>query len=144
MPHFFLEIITPQRQAYAAEVDRIIAPTLSGQIGVLARHMPLFTALTEGEVKIVQGSKQYFLAIGGGFMEVVGNRVSILVSRAYHADELNETEIKKAQQEAKEAISRRVKGVELAAAQAVLRRSILELKVLRRRRGTGAPLPLGI
>lgn len=130
---FLLEIITPQRQAFHEEVDMASVPTLNGIIGVLPHHEPLFCSLVEGEIKITVGSKEYFLAIGGGFMEVTPAKVSILVSRAAHADELNEAEIKKAQAAAKDAIASRARGEDLAAAQAILRRSILELNVIRRR-----------
>ncbi len=134
MSSFLLEIITPQRQVFAEEVDAVNVPTNRGTIGILAHHEPLFSALSEGEIKITSGNKEFFLAIGGGFMEVTKKGVSILVSRAVHADEINESEIRKAEQSAKDAIARKVKGVELAQAQAVLRRSLLELKVYRRRK----------
>lgn len=132
MKTFFVEIITPLRRAYSADADSVYVPTVMGITGVLAHHMPLFTSLTSGEVKITQGNKEYLLAIGGGFMQVVGNHVSILVSRAIRADELNEAEISKAQKEAKEAITRRIEGEEYIQAQSILRRSSLELKILRR------------
>lgn len=131
---FLLEIITPERKAYEETVDDVNVPTVEGHIGVLGRHEPLFTILSEGEIKISQGSKVFFLAIGGGFMEVISNRVSILVSRAVHAHELNEAEIKKAEVSARDLIADQARGVELAGAQAILRRSILEMKVLRRHR----------
>jgi F-type H+-transporting ATPase subunit epsilon len=134
MVKFLLEIITPQRQAFAEEVEMVVVPTSRGVIGVLAHHEPLFSALTEGEIKISTGSKEYFLAIGGGFMEISNNKVSILVSRAVHAHELNETEIKHAQQTAKEVIARKATGEELSQAQAILRRSLMELKVVHRHR----------
>lgn len=133
MPQFLLEIITPAKQAFSEQVDMVSVPTSSGTIGVLPHHEPLFCSLTDGEIKITVGSKEYFLAIGGGFMEVTPQKVSILVSRAVAADELNEAEIKKAQIEAKNAIANRAKGEELAAAQALLRRSVLELKTIKRR-----------
>lgn len=136
---FLLEIITPERQVFSEEVDMVIVPTTSGAIGVLAHHQPLFSSLSEGEIKITSGAKEMFLAIGGGFMEVGPGKVSVLVSRAYHADELNEAEIKKAQAAAQDAIRNRAKGMELAAAQAMLRRSLMELKVLHRRRSRGTP-----
>ena len=132
---FLLEIITPERRAYEETVDDVNVPTVEGHIGVLGHHIPLFTILSEGEIKISQGSKAFFLAIGGGFMEVSANHVSILVSRAVHADELNEAEIKKAEDSARDLIANPARGVELAAAQAILRRSLLEMKVLRRHRG---------
>lgn len=136
---FLLEIITPERQVFSEEVDMVIVPTTSGAIGVLAHHQPLFSSLSEGEIKITSGTKEMFLAIGGGFMEVAPGKVSVLVSRAYHADELNEAEIKKAQAAAQDAIRNRAKGMELSQAQAMLRRSLMELKVLHRRRSRGTP-----
>lgn len=134
MKKFVVEIVTPVRQAFKQEADAISVPTVVGRMGVLAHHVPLFAALSEGEVKIQSGGKNYFLAIGGGFIQIRGNHVSILVSRAYHAEELNEAEIKKAREQARDAIARRVKGAELAAAQALLRRSSIEMSVIKRRR----------
>jgi|SRR3989344_5378244 len=139
---FLLEIVTPDRRAFSQEVDAITVPTYRGTVGVLAHHMPLFAALSEGEVKITDGTKEMYLAIGGGFMEVATGKVSILVSRAVHADELNESEIKKAQLEAKEALSRKLTTAELGAAQALMRRSTVELSLLRRFRRRASPLPV--
>lgn len=130
---FLLEIITPERKAFSEEVDMVTAPTLTGTIGVLARHVPLFTSIVEGEVKITQNNREYYLAIGGGFMQVTKEKVTILVTRALHADELNEEEIEKAEKQASEMLARAEKGAERAAAQTILRRSILEMKVLRHR-----------
>ncbi len=132
MNTFHLEIITPERKAYEEEVDEVSVPTPDGTIGVLPHHVALFSSLSDGEIKITKDKREYFLAIGGGFMEVTGNNVSILVSRAVHADELNEAEIKKAEAAAKDILSKKIKGTEYATAQAIFRRSLLELKVLRR------------
>lgn len=134
MTTFLLDIITPQRNVFSQEVSELSVPTAKGTIGILAHHAPLFSALTEGELKITAGNKEYFLAVGGGFMEVSPSGVQVLVSRAYHADELNEADIKQARQSAKEAIEKGAKGDDLATAQAVLRRSFIELKVYRRKR----------
>jgi F-type H+-transporting ATPase subunit epsilon len=141
MDTFQLEIVTPQKQAFAEPVESVEAPTNDGVIGVLAHHEPLFCILTEGEIKISTGKREYFLAIGGGFMQVAKNNVSILVSRAVHADEINESEIKKAQEAAREAVKRKVTGTELEAARAMLRRSLIDLKVLRRRQHRTTQLP---
>ncbi len=139
MNSFHLDIITPERSAFSQEVDALSVPTMRGMIGVLAHHMPLFSALTEGEITITVGKNVYYLAIGGGFMEVGKGKVSVLVSRAVHADELNELEIRRAYQAAKDAVNKQLKGEELASAQSVLRRSLLELKVIRRKKHVYAP-----
>jgi F-type H+-transporting ATPase subunit epsilon len=127
-----LDIITPVRNAFSEDVEFVSVPTKMGTVGVLPHHVGLFSALSEGEIKIKTKQKEMFLAIGGGFMEVRGNCITLLVSRAYHADELNEAEIKKAQVAAKEAIARRITGTELSDAHMLLRRSFIEMKVLRR------------
>lgn len=131
--NFLLEIITPERAAFSEQVDGVSVPGGMGQITALARHIPLFTTLKEGEIVIRQGDKDSYLAIGGGFMEVTNNKVLILVSRALHAHELNETEINKAHLAAKEILTKAKEGAELATAMSAVRRSTLELKVIRRR-----------
>ncbi|MFZ5535323.1 MAG: ATP synthase F1 subunit epsilon [Patescibacteria group bacterium] len=134
MNQFLLDVITPQRKAFSEQVDSVSVPTPDGTIEVLAKHEPLFTQLAEGEVKITAKGKEFYLAIGGGFMEVrPKGEVTILVSRAVHADEINESEIKKAMDSAKDLIARKAKGEELAAAIAVLHRTMLELKVSKRK-----------
>lgn len=131
---FQLEIVTPERTAYTDAVGAVSVPTPNGAIGVLPKHVGLFTVLSEGEIKISVSGKELFLAIGGGFMEVTKEKVMILVSQAVHADELNEKAIAEAQMRARDIIAGKVGSEELAAAQAVLRRSILEMNVLRRHR----------
>ena len=111
--NFLLDIVTPDRTAYTDTVSAVSVPTPNGTIGVLPKHVGLFTVLGEGEIKISTGSKDIFLAIGGGFMEVTREKVSILVSRAVHADELNEKAILEAQAAAREIVTSNVKGEEL-------------------------------
>lgn len=142
MISFQLDIVTPERTAYSDTITALSVPTPNGTIGVLPKHVGLFTVLGEGEIKISTGSKELFLAIGGGFMEVTKEKVSILVSRAVHADELNEKAILDAQKAAKEIISSHATVEERAAAQAMLRRSVLEMKVISRHRMPHAS-PLG-
>ena len=129
-----LEIITPDRKAYSDQVDMITAPSSTGQIGILANHEPLFTKLVEGEIKILKNSEEIYFAIGGGFLEVIKNHVVILVTSAYHADELNEAELTQAKIRAEKALSEKPIGEALTLAEAQFRRSQIGLKVLKRRR----------
>ena len=129
-----LEIITPERIAYSEEVDMVVAPSVMGTIGILPRHVPLFAQMVEGELKIKKGKDEIFLAIGGGFIEVTKTKVSVLVTRAVHAKELNEAEILKARSSAQEALKTKPTGKYLAAAQALLRQSLVDMRLLRRRK----------
>lgn len=136
MSLFHLDIITPIRVAYSEEVDMVTVPSASGVLGILAHHQPLFARLVDGEIKITQGKEEKYLAIGGGFVEVTPRGVNILVSRAVHADELNEEEIKIAHERAKNALSQNITDAERKEAQGMFQRSLLELKVLRRRKAS--------
>jgi F-type H+-transporting ATPase subunit epsilon len=133
MNTFSCSIITPDRKVFSEDVESVSVPTHQGTITILPHHAALFTSLVEGEVKVTTGKKEYFLAIGGGFMEVTNKEVSILVSRAYHADELNEKEIHAAEKAARDVLSNAKAGADRQRALAQLRRSTLELKVFKRK-----------
>jgi F-type H+-transporting ATPase subunit epsilon len=133
MKNFKLEIVSPERLALSQEVSQVTVPSEDGEITILPDHILLFSTLTEGEVVIQANGEEQYLVIGGGFVEVTDEKVIILVSRAYKADELNEEAILKAKKEAEEAIERGVTGLELQSAQAFLRSTLVDLKVIRRR-----------
>ena len=133
---FQLEIITPERIAFSDQVEMVVAPSASGIIGVLPHHEPLFTRLIEGEIKINKNGEEFYLAIGSGYMEVSGEKVVILVTSAYHADEINEQEVLAAKKRAEEALVSKPSGSALFEAQALFRRSMIALKVLHKRKGT--------
>lgn len=134
MNTFLLEIITPERIAYTDMVDMVVVPSEMGNLGILHNHIPLFAQLSQGELKIKRGNEEYFLAIGGGFVEVTQEKVIILVTRAVKSAELNEAEILQAKKEAQEAIREKPKGEALVSAQTLLRQSLIDLKILQRRK----------
>lgn len=134
MDAIHLDIVTPERSAYSEDIQFVSVPTPHGTVGILPKHTNLISMLVEGEIKIEASGKETYLAIGGGFMEVTKDHILILVSRAYHADELNEAEIRKAHMAAKEELAQKGKSSDYRAAQAILRRSTIELHVLRRRK----------
>lgn len=88
MSSFLLEIITPERIAFSQPAEMVSVPSSTGILGILAGHTPLFVNLIEGELKFIQNKQEHFLSIGGGFMEVVKGKVTILVTRAVHAEEI--------------------------------------------------------
>lgn len=133
MKNFLLEIVSPERLAFSETVEHVQVPSEEGQLTILPDHAPLFANLMEGELVIRKDGEDHYLAIGGGFLEVTRKKVMVLVSRAFQAGELNEEAIKKARQDAKDAIASGVTGSELVAAQALLRSTLVDLKIIRRR-----------
>lgn len=136
MKSFTLEIASPEKLAYSEEVEQVTVPSEDGQLTILPGHVPLFATLTEGEIIIKNDGEDYFFAIGGGFLEVAKTKVIILVTRAEGADELNEAAILAAKKEAEEVIARGAPEEALNAARSLLRSTLVDLKVARRRRRT--------
>jgi F-type H+-transporting ATPase subunit epsilon len=129
------EVVTVERIVYQDDVNMVIAPGIDGQMGILPRHAALITALTEGELVIhKEGEPDVNMAIGGGFLEVSNNKVTILADTAERAEEIDEARAAAARKRAEETLKeKRFDAVEFAKAEAALRRSLVRLKVARRR-----------
>ena len=129
-----LEIITAEREVYADEVDIVVAPGVGGQLGILPRHAPLMTALQPGEIMVRKDGEPAYLAVTGGFMEVMGNTVTILASACEYSQEINEERATAAMARAQERLQNRSGDLELERATAAMRRAQVRLNIARRRR----------
>ncbi len=137
MSTFNLEIITPQKIAYTnSEVGYLAVPGSEGILGILPNHAPLFALLTDGELVITTKEKEpIYMAIGGGFIEIHKNKVTVLVTRAAGADQISETEAKEAMERAERLLKEKPEGTTLNEALSLYRRALIDLKVVRRRTG---------
>ena len=131
-----LQIITAEREVFSGEVDALVAPGIEGQLGILPRHAPLITVLQPGELMVRSGGEESFLALSGGYMEVLGNQVIILADAAEDVDEIDEARAQAAMEQAQQRIANRESDAELAQAVASLRRAQVRVTVARRRRNS--------
>ena len=140
-----LEIITAERQVFSDEVDMVVAPGIDGQLGILPRHAPLMTMLKPGELTVRKaGEEDMYVAVSGGFMEVLGNRVSILADACERSDEIDEERAQQAVQRAQERLANRSEDMELERVMASLRRAQVRVDLVRRRRLRGGQPPPGV
>lgn len=84
----FVELVTPEKIKFQDEALEVVAPGGEGDLGILPRHAPLLTTLRGGEVVIRREEKDYFFSISPGFLEVMNNRVLLLVERAEKPEEI--------------------------------------------------------
>ena len=134
-----LEIITAEREVYADDVDVLVAPGLEGQLGILPHHAPLMTALQPGELMIRKDGEESYLAVTGGFLEVIGNKVTILADACEHSHEIDEERAQAAVDKAREEIVRLGANQQLAQAAVAMHRAQSRLNVVRRRRPRSTP-----
>jgi len=138
MTTFRLELVTAERLVYSNDVNMVIAWGIEGQLGILPHHAPLMTMLQPGELIVKKGDEEFYLAVTGGFLEVRPDKVIILADACERADEIDLARAQEARRRASELMEAPPAGVELATAEAALRRSMVRLKVaerMRRRRG---------
>ena len=83
-----LEILTPEKKLYSGEVYGVQMPGVSGSFEVLDRHAPLIGALKAGRLKVLKDKQNHFafFDIQGGFVEVLNNKVTVLVEGAVAAE----------------------------------------------------------
>lgn len=92
-------ILTPDRIFQNKEVEEIILPTSTGQIGVLNNHALLLTALDIGPIIFRKKSNWIALALIGGFALVQDNQVIILVNEAVASSSIEKREVIKTLEE---------------------------------------------
>ncbi|MGZ5246872.1 MAG: ATP synthase F1 subunit epsilon [Flavitalea sp.] len=79
-----LEILTPDKKLFSREVYGVQLPGVEGLFEVLDRHAPLVGALKAGRLKVLKDRNEHviFFDIQGGFVEVLNNKVTVLVEGA--------------------------------------------------------------
>ncbi|MBI2853918.1 MAG: F0F1 ATP synthase subunit epsilon [Chloroflexi bacterium] len=135
---FKLEVVCIGNMVFSGEVESLVVPGIEGQLGVLAHHAPLMTILEPGEVVMKKGGEETVLAVSGGFMEVRPDKVVILADACERAEDIDIRRAEEAKKRAEERLKCPAPGMDLARAEAALRRSIARLRVaeVARRRKT--------
>lgn len=129
-----LKVITPRKIVMDKQVNSVTVPTSDGEITVLPHHVHLFSLLVEGIVKIKTTDNEDDLAIGGGYLETNGETVNVLVSRAYGQNEIDKNLTDKAVEQAKLILSKSSDDKERAEAMTIIRRSVIDSKLMKRRK----------
>lgn len=131
-----LKILTPTKVVKDEDVSSVTVPSAEGEITILPHHTNLFSYLKEGILKIKTSEGEDFYSIGGGLLETDGQELNILVSRVFGQDEINEKLTHEAIRKAETVIKETKDKMELAQAQALLRRSLIDMKLIKKRRKT--------
>ncbi len=78
-----LLILSPEKEIFSGSVKSVKVPGSGGQFELLDRHAAIVSSLEKGQVRVIlaDGSRQNF-SISGGFVEMLGNEVSLLVGSA--------------------------------------------------------------
>lgn len=134
-----VEIVSQDRMVYEGDVDMVVVPGVSGEMGILPNHAPLLSTLKYGIIKVRSRGEEEVFTVAGGVMEVQPEIVTILADAAENVAEIDVARAEEARKRAEEILQKGPPPDTDAylAMEAALQRSNLRLDAVRRFRGTG-------
>ena len=127
-----LEIVTPDRLVVREQVDEVQIPGKAGYLGVLPGHAPLITELAIGELSYRSAAGTVYLAVAGGFAEVLPDKVTLLAETAERAEEIDVRRAQDAKARAENALAQASADLDYDATLATLSRATVRLEVAAR------------
>lgn len=131
------EIVSQDRTVFQGDVDMVLLPGMSGEMGILPKHAPVLTLLKYGVIKVRHQDGEELFAVSGGMAEVQPDIITVLADAAENVAEIDEVRAQAARKRAEDALAG-IKPDEqpdvYLTMEAALRRSNLRLDVVRRYR----------
>ena len=127
-----LEIVTPLGTIYSDDVDMVVLSGVEGRMGILPHHVRLMTPLLPGELIVRKDGHEEVLAVGEGLVEITGKYVALVTNMAVSVQDIDEAEAEEARQRAAARLREKLSSEEVASVNAVLVRSLAQLRVKRR------------
>ncbi|HEX9137044.1 MAG TPA: ATP synthase F1 subunit epsilon [Nitrospirota bacterium] len=132
-----LEVVTPERRVFEAEVDRVEVPGLDGELGILPGHTELVSQLKPaGLLTYHVGNETGEMAISDGIVEVGSDRVTVLANRAARPEDIDLASALKLKERAEQELQRALSDpdADILRASIELERASVELLVAERAR----------
>ena len=126
---FKLEIITPEKVIYSADVEHVKAPGKNGYFGVKVNHIPFLTVLKVGKITAQVGGKNIFFATSGGFAEVTENKMTIMAETAEEATQIDVDRAKQARDRALKRLKEKAADTNIHRAEAALLRALNRMEI---------------
>ncbi len=125
-----LRVVTPSRLLFDEEVDEVTGPGALGEFGVLPNHISFLSLLEPGEMSYKQGTAKRYLAVSGGYAEVLDNVMTVLAPAAEFAAEIDTARAQQAKERAeKQARELSYGEKDFNVAEAAVRRALVRLQV---------------
>jgi len=135
--HIRVQIVDPETPLYSGEAEMVFAPAELGEVGITPRHAPLLTRLRPGEVRVRREGGEESFFVTGGILEVQPYAVTVLADSAVRSAELDEEEVRRARQRAKERLSQQAADLDIARAKTELAEACARLRAIERLRKHG-------
>jgi F-type H+-transporting ATPase subunit epsilon len=130
MKTFKVSVVSPDGPVYDSEVEMVITRAKSGELGILANHIPLVAPLEISAIRLKKDGKEELVAVSGGLLEVRHDQVTILAQAAEFATDIDVERALKAKERAEQRLQKaQQEHVDFRRAEMALQRAINRLTV---------------
>ena len=138
MSSIAIDIMTPERLVLQTQAESVVVPAADGELGILCRIMRrCWRSCSRVKFACARAVKTWnFFAVSGGFVEVENNKISIFAETAEMAHEIDVERARQAAERAERKLKVARTDVDLAQAEAALRRALVRLHVAEGHLGT--------
>ena len=125
-----ISFISQETTLFEGEAKMVVMDGQEGQLGIVKGHSPLLAVLKPGPVRMIQEEGEEVFFTNGGFAEVQPENITILVDSAVRADDLDESKILKAKEEAEKLLKDKKDQKDFAEASSQLTQSLSQLRAI--------------
>ena len=127
---FDLKIITPDRVFYSGKASFLELNTVEGEIGIYKNHIPMTTVLEPGIATITEeGGNKKEAALHTGFMEILGDRSTILAEIAEWPDEIDRNRAQEAKIRAERRLQNDKSNINITRAELALHKALVRIEL---------------
>ncbi len=125
-----VEIVAPDKRVFQGYATGLRAPGADGSFQILYNHAPMISSLNVGPLVLtLSGSEKVSFATSGGFIEVIGNIVTVLAETAEPASDIDTDRAKKAEKRALKRLKSATGDLDRVRAECALERARNRLRI---------------
>ncbi|MBA9027866.1 MULTISPECIES: F0F1 ATP synthase subunit epsilon [Bacillaceae] len=124
-----VSVVTPDGPVYDAEVEMVSAKAKSGELGIMAGHVPMVAPLDIAAVRLKNEGRTDYIAINGGFLEVRPDVVTILAQSAERAETIDLVRAQSAKERAEKRLRENPDSIDIKRAELALKRAINRINI---------------
>tara|TARA_A100001011_G_scaffold222003_1_gene229944 strand:+ start:67 stop:486 length:420 start_codon:yes stop_codon:yes gene_type:complete len=125
-----ISFISQETTLFEGEAKMVVMDGVEGQLGIVRGHSPLLATLKPGPVRMIRDEGEEVFFTNGGFAEVQPENITILVDSAVRADDLDESKILKAKEEAEKLLKDKKDQKDFAEVSSQLTQSLSQLRAI--------------
>ena len=86
-----VEVVSNEQSIFSGQASFVVVPTLNGELGIYPRHEPIMSLVRPGALRVTQAdtSEEVLVAVSGGVLEVLPDRLTVLADVAVRSSEMD-------------------------------------------------------